>query len=523
MNNKITVVLALLVSFVIAVILGLNIATENYVELSIYIIVGFALWYVGVGWRMTWKIAAVMLIARLLVQQGLLIEGSHLFTFMVALSSVIAIFVHSQRGHESQLLEVAGIRGARILVGIFIAYLIAHAMTGHVFPHRPLDYNLKNAAKAYFGTGAAFGLFFWMSLSLYEFKVNRGWSKSLMWIVVLSVIANFGYLVWITLRGYGDINSIYATNTVSNEAIFYTVPVLNLSLNHHALRSLAPEGVLLLMLFLFNRSWCFNSGWLIRILMWGAVLLCVGGAIMSGGRATLLLCLMMVGVVLVKRRQIGAIAAGMVGAALLVAFVNVFSHQINQNAPLYISRSLQFVMIEKGFAAQTIDSSDDSRKAARDEALKEWRADNRVMLFGRGVYQYLGVDYHAYRKNQVGDSQAFAEMASRAGFTHNLIVDLLIQYGLAGLFLYFLSAFSVIVFFFRLEKIAVLRGLPRSCSDLAFFGWFTALVWLAYGSLAGGYMSAQVALVLGLLKARFSYLERQHQEGGTATSLSGID
>ena len=57
---------------------------------------------------------------------------------------------------------------------------------------------------------------------------------------------------------------------------------------------------------------------------------------------------------------------------------------------------------------------------------------------------------------------------------------------------------------------SIASGMPTACSDLAFYGWVMTFIWLIYESLAGGYMGAQAALVLGLLKARYSYLEGLH-------------
>lgn len=516
MNSKIAVILTLVFAIVAAVFLGFSVATAEYLELSLYLLIGFTLWYLAIGWRITWKIAAVMLISRFTMQQGLLIEGPHLFAFMVGVSSVIAIFIHRVQDGQSALLQDAGLKRMQIPIGLLLAYLAFHAVHTHAFPHSPNDYSLKNSAKAYFAVAAPFALLLWLSLPFYGFKVKAGWSKSLAWIISFAAIANTTLLIWMTLNGYGAMENLYAA-TADDVAFFY-VPFINLSLHHHAMRVLAPEAVLLLSLWLMNPAWRNSAGKITLLVVLAAVGFSLIGSVLAGGRATLIISVFLIGVVMIKRRQVLAIAAAAIAALVLFAGVNVFADKINRDAPLYASRSLQFVMIDKGFAAQTIESSNFSRKAARDLALEEWKSDNRIRFLGRSVYEYLGVDYHYFRRGQIGDTDAFAEMATRAGSTHNLIVDLLIQYGVVGLILYYAAAIAVILYFRRLEKLSILRGMPRACSDAAFYAWVTALVWLAYYSLAGGYMTAQLALILGILKARYAAIEADWARGQQISS-----
>lgn len=511
MNSKLAVVLTLIFGLFAAIYLGLSVATAAYLEISIYVVVAFTLWYLAIGWKITWKIAAVMLISRFTMHQGLLIEGPHLFAFMVGVSSVVGILVHNTMFVQPFLIKDAGLGRLQIIIGLFLAYLALHALHNHVFPYRPGEYSLKNSAKSYFAIGAPFALLFWISLPLYGFKAWPGWSKSFAWIVSFASIANTTLLVWMTLQGYGAMDNLYASSGA--ESIFFYIPYINLSLNHHAMRALAPEALLLLALWLMNPAWRKSAGVLTLLVVLAAVGFSLLGSVLAGGRVTPLLSVFVVGVVVVKRRKVFAIAAALFAFLIVFIGVNFFSDKINRDAPLYAARSLQFLMVDKGFAAQTIESSDNSRKAARDLALEEWQSDNRVLLFGRSVYEYLGADYHYFRRGQVGDVDAFAEMASRAGFTHNLITDLLIQYGIVGLILYYAAGLAVVVYFRRLEKLSISRGMPQACSDLAFYAWVSALVWLAYHSLAGGYLTAQLALVLGILKARYAILEVEWRNG----------
>jgi hypothetical protein len=513
MNNKTAAIITLILGLIAAIYLGLSVAMASYLELSIYVVVGFTLWYLAIGWKITWKIAAFMLISRFTLHQGLLIEGTHLFAFMVGVFSIIAIFVHNMQATQSFLVKAAGLGKLQILIGLLLAYLVLHAFYNLAFPYRPDDYSAKNSAKAYFAVIAPFALLFWISLPLCGFKTWPGWSKSFAWIISFAVIANTVLLAWMTLNGYGAMDNLYAFTGA--ESGFFYIPYLNLSLNHHAMRTLAPESLFLLALWWMNPAWRRSAGTLTLVVVLVATGFGLLGSVLAGGRATLILSVFFVGVVVVKRRKVLAIAAALFATLLVFSGVNIFSEKINRDAPLYAARSLQFLMIDKGFAAQTIESSDNSRKAARDLALEEWKSNNRILFFGRSVYEYLGVDYHYIRRGQIGDAEAFAEMASRAGFTHNLISDLLIQFGVVGLLLYYVAALAVVAYFRRLEKLSISSGMPQACTDLAFYAWFTALVWLAYQSLAGGYMTAQLALVLGILKARYSQIESSFNKEST--------
>lgn len=506
MKYNIQLILVLVFAVVLAVVLGTSIGTESYVELSVYFVIAFVLWYLAAGWRYAWQIAALMLISRCNVYQGFRIEGHHLFAMMVVVSSGIALLIHRSGGGRSATCQQAGLTELRWGCGLLMAYLGFHFVYNYMVPYAPAEYSLQNSLKAYFLTGSAFGLMFWLSFPFYRFHLGPGWSRTLVWITILAVFANVGVVAAMTLRGYGVITG-GASGSPDAAGIFVNIPVINLTLNHHAMRTLAPEGAMLLSLLLLNRAWKNATGRWLRFAMWLALLGCLAGAVLAGGRATLVTCFLMVGAALIRQGRHFAVVAAAFAALLLVAVVNLFAEQVNQNLPLYMSRSLQVVMFERGYAYQTIESSNLSRESAREAAFKEWRSNDRVFFTGRSVYRHLGEDYYFKLRGQVGDAEAFTEYASRAGFVHNLVADLLVQYGLLGLIFYLLAEVCVIWYFWRLERKSRAAGMPVACTNLAFFGWFTTLFWLIQHLLAGGYLSSMAPLILGILRARYAQIE----------------
>ena len=192
-------------------------------------------------------------------------------------------------------------------------------------------------------------------------------------------------------------------------------------------------------------------------------------------------------------------------AGIVILFVNIFSGLINENAPTYIARSLQYVMVNKGSAYQGISGSQDVRDAAFDEALKIWKSDSRVFAWGRSVFEMTGEEALYIGQTMGGDG--FVLNAMKSGRTHNLLTDLLLQYGLVGAILYFAAYISVIIFYIRLYRRIPqdLKGERAICGALAIYLPFI----LIYQLLGGQFMPIVAALVAGILRARLTEYESE--------------
>ena len=87
----------------------------------------------------------------------------------------------------------------------------------------------------------------------------------------------------------------------------------------------------------------------------------------------------------------------------------------------------------------------------------------------------------------------------RTGGTHNLLTDLLLQYGLVGCILYLLAYLSVIRFVWRLT-LTIPDSEPLAKSLAGAMKIYLPLM-LIYQLLGGTYLPMEVALVIGLVRA----------------------
>lgn len=241
-----------------------------------------------------------------------------------------------------------------------------------------------------------------------------------------------------------------------------------------------------------------------RCLIVFSVALCYIGAIFSGGRATFPLCIAFSFMVAILRKRFGLIMMMCCAGVFMMAVANMFSHFINTKAPNYIARSLQLVMIEKGDAYRTISGSQDARNEAIKQAIVEWQADYRVMLFGRSVF-YLNARDAEIVNRQYG-LDGFVMNAVWAGRTHNLVTDLLLQYGLVGCVLYLWCYLVVIWYFWRLY-----REIPPEsgfCKALAGAMVLYLPPMLISQLIGGTFLPLVTALVIGLIRSHLVTREK---------------
>jgi hypothetical protein len=107
----------------------------------------------------------------------------------------------------------------------------------------------------------------------------------------------------------------------------------------------------------------------------------------------------------------------------------------------------------------------------------------------------------------------FVENAMRSGATHNLITDLLLQYGLVGCVLYLTATLVAIRFFIRLYRtINSAQVLPKALAgSMAIY----LPMFFIYSLLGGGFFPVIAALMAGLIRAHlvnFSTSETFDQE-----------
>jgi hypothetical protein len=222
------------------------------------------------------------------------------------------------------------------------------------------------------------------------------------------------------------------------------------------------------------------------------------GSVVSGGRAAVLLALVYAIIVALIYRRVILIFASMCLVLLVVLFANIFSKFINNDMPIFVARPLQYVMIEKGSSMRSIENSSDYRTTLFIEALKEWKDDSRVFLFGRSVY--TAMDYTEV-KRIVGDKESFLMVNINSGTCHALLPSVLIQYGIFGCLLYYLVYCMMFWFFLRSFQVAKRDGYSEELKIISFVLTLSTGLGIITATIGGSWFGAFHILMVILIKS----------------------
>ena len=498
MNRNILTIGLLVVAFFFAIVLGSNVAAGDYESLTAYAVTAIVLYFIFNGWKNVWWFAALLAFSGVVFSHGFNFEDYHLFVVMVVISSALSII---NRDLKRKPLAVAATNrgGTLIFPALLLLYGGLHFGVNYAFPHSPVDYSIKTASKAYFLCFSPWVCFVWLMAGNYEFRLSGKWVKVFLFILFLGLMWNVGARAFLFGQGFQST----AGNSMEEISFFY-VPVINMQAGPNTLRRLAPLGFGICFSLMTMSGWwtkqTIRTKWMIAT----TLVLCLIGAMFSGGRATIPFCVGLGAGTLVVRKRVGALMVLMGVGVSMILVVNLFSGYINNEAPLSISRSLQVVMIEKGSAYRTISGSQDTRNLGIEAGLKAWQEDSRTLITGRSVYRVTGEESDYMMKN-FGDA-GFAEMAVKSGATHNLISDLLLQYGIIGLALYLLACFSLVRYIRKLGS-QIPESLLEARALCDFLQLYTPLL-IFYHALGGGFLPMVIPLILGIVRASLSRYER---------------
>jgi O-antigen ligase len=503
MNTKLSLIVFFAIAAFIAIVLAVDIGQANYEQLGIYVAIGLTLYFFINGWRNVWWLTALLIFSGAVFQQGFEFTAEHLFVLMLFLASIMSI---SSRRSLPQPIEfsAAGSRSTGFVLGVLIIYGAFHFALNYAFPYSGPDYSIKTSSKAYVECFASMVCFFWLLCGPYGFSMKPSWDKSLIIILVLCLGVNVVLRFSLFLMGFQAVDGLTDDHVGFGSFI---VPIVNMYPGVYTLRNISPAICIILFMIATSSNWWRSSNFFWKALVVFGILLCILGAILSGGRASLILCIVFIFIGAVMRGKVILIAGLSVAGACTIVAANLFSYDINTKAPYYVARSLQFVMIEKGDSYTSISESQEVRNTSIGEAIVHWRKDNRVFFFGRSVYSISWAEADYLKKRYGADG--FVEAAIRSGRTHNMITDLLLQYGLVGCLLYILAYLMVIRFMFRLRR--ALRddhGIVKALLDAMVI--YLPIIFI-YQSLGGTFMPVLVALIVGLVRAQVVAVNRASQ------------
>lgn len=397
---------------------------------------------------------------------------------------------------------------------IYTVYLVVHAYVSKVYPATYEAVSWANLAKQHVGMWGAYALI-WIALHYVRF--SRMPKNTLLWLILMVII---GLLVNIVIRGYGifvlgiGTRDLGTGEQVGHGALF--IPVLNLTENIHALRSLGPLAVLFAVAILTSTSSICKTPW-IRFFGFLTAIMGLVGAIFSLGRAALAMAVIYSSIVLLWRKRIITLAAFVSVTILsLIAFRVIY--EVEPDAvPFGIQRSLAMIPgMDMPEAKATIDASTNWRYELALRAYKEWGQTARNTLIGRGVYAYTDADVFAA---ELGGYWAKIDVALRRGATHNLFSDLLLVTGIVGFVLYYFVFFSIV--YGTVKILPAARRFSSVSMDYFMVFIVTSIIYIPWGFIASGFFSLFNAVIVSVLilsasRGKAVKSETSNQEPGYA-------
>ena len=503
MNTKIITFGILTVVLLFSFVLGSNVAAADYESLSVYFAVTISIYFVVNGWRNVWWFTALLIFSGVVFIQGFIFNSDHLFVLMIALATVMSQ-IQKGASRKSMIMRHAGDRGLSAVILVLLLYGGLHFGMNLLSPVVPHEYSVKTASKAYFECFGSMAILLWLLMGNYQFRMSPKWATMLILIIFVCLVGNVAMKGLLYLTGSGSASDTLGGGQFATEG--FVVPILNMQAGVYSLRNSSPVIIVILGMIMTAPGYFKERKFPMKIVLLSAVFLALIGAVLGGGRVTLPFCLGLLLVVALVRRKFNYVIVTGLMAILLLLLVNIFSRVINEKAPYYVARSLQTIMIEKGRSYDTISGSQDVRNDAFLAAIDEWKSDFRRTIFGRSVYYTSVEDINFIQQNY---KDGFVRTTLRSGRTHNLVSDLLLQYGVIGLALYLGAYVTTAVYAIKLYRRipAELRMVKALSGAVAIYLPFI----IVYHLIGGNFLPMVVVLVIGICRSQLSQYEVEMQ------------
>ena len=449
MNSKITLGILLTIATFAALFLGSTIGQAKFVDLSIYGIIAFGFLYLIYIYKFTWQIVLLLTWSGVNFRYGFSLSSTQYSIALLIVYGVVLTMLRRNPYPKPDLFR--RVNSSRFAFWIFalLLYGIFSFTINKVSPYSGGgEYSTKNMLKAY---SQAYGPSMIILAALifpFSFTVGKGVVRTILLLLFVSCLVNMINMVYLFKQGYGALDPIPGSDEPAG-ALF--IPIINATFGPYTLRGVGPISVMIAFAFISTPGWFQRQTVAMKVLTLAVLTMGLGGAVMSGGRAAVLLCLFWVGLLALVHRRIILIFASICLGVFVIAAANLFSTHLNRELPIFVARPLQYVMIEKGEAMDSIDSSSSMRSALFFAGIDEWKSDPRIIFFGRSVYVSSDI---AELKGIVGNTEAFVQIGLETGACHALIPSALLQYGVVGAVLYYIVFFSIARFFWKVYRSA---------------------------------------------------------------------
>jgi hypothetical protein len=213
-----------------------------------------------------------------------------------------------------------------------------------------------------------------------------------------------------------------------------------------------------------------------RIVLAAGVVIGVLGAVVSGGRLTMLLCLA-AGLFFAAIRGKLWIALPLSLLTIILSLVLSTSSELMYSLPETAQRALTPLNFSDQGAQmkEDISGSDEWHKTLRDRSIGYWMADTNSFWLGHG---YKAWDYTMPTEN-VGSSAEFehlVELAVEMGATENMFSSITNIFGLVGLILYGCFLLQMAIVLFKGTRVCPIGSDARALCEFSLVSLLGALV-----------------------------------------------
>jgi hypothetical protein len=496
-------VLAILLGFVIlvaSVFLGSEIATENYSNVLIGLLIAFVVVYLTNLYKRAFIIILAVSLSGLSIHLPFgAINSGHIGVLLFLVTFAYDCILHprvSCKVPEYKKGFIFYLLGA-LVIGFLYLYQIVN-------PVSPYEFSSKQTLKALLETLTPFLLMitWYLKNDATVFKVG---STRQMYLVLAGIllchIASRVYLISIGALDEGS---------RSDEGLTEFMEFGPISISQYMLRFFGPLATLL-GIFSFLHWKLKKTGTPTRrsMLILSTVLFLLGvvGALLSAGRGALVMIFLGVIAALILYQRLALLLMGGVSLFSLFVVLNIFSSAINDKLPDAVTRTLTlFILDDRSTVSESVESSSNWRKDLAEMAYEEWVSDPDLFIRGRGIYTYT--EFDALSIQVYGGYEAMMYTSLKTASAHTQFLSLALKFGLIGLVLYYGLYLYILV-----SSMKFITKRPRHIVPPAYLVSLTLLgLMFPLSFIASGGLSFPLLLLLLSSRLRLQQDEAPHDK-----------
>jgi hypothetical protein len=494
---QLKVPIAICAGLVLCILVGLLVGGASFVTLKrVGLVLLFAAYALFLQ-QHTWKIGlAVALLGLNHIGWGFKISTTEL-SGMVAGLLISITWWRKMRVARPEMMETFLFRIFNLSMLAWLVYSGFHAVYTIMDPFNPYEFALKNFLKTVSGMTGPVALLFYFIHRPRGIIADSNMLRPLIVLGLTALIINIGIRIWGVMHG---IYNPEIAMQLSEEEGYFVVPGFDLIEDPYILRTISPL-LATTCAVVIGSSWLRQRSPLLRASVILMHLLCFVGAIVSGGRATIVFVFGLSAAALWLRGHYRIVLATALFGVIVALPLNLLPGALNSFPPV-LQRSLQMIVFtqESEYAITSIGTSSSWRWELFKRSIAEWRSDPRIFWFGRATYKF-GMEDIIARKRNIGEADM--DISLRRGATHSLLTDLLVVYGICGLVIYFCFVISLLWLLWKMYRRKSMDEVGKMMSLICFL--FLAFTF-SYGIIGGATFPISVTW---LLIALFGYCYRE--------------